>query len=275
MSKQGTGYLRLLSVALGLLLGLSGLLRLLPRENYALYTPPEHKVGDEAHVSGFVLRYEEVFWEEDFTAKPAAWLSAGAYPAGYYAPRADGYEALLSPEGLDRLCLSDLEELQPQAPRPGSFRLVTGQSWYFACPMERKRLSELQVGQSLVLRLGEEEFPMKIQRLAPGDGEEFLLILRCDAYLSRVLDLRKEEGSLIFSSQEGLLLPKKALYFLEGKTGVYVLRGGKCRFKEVEILALQGENVLVKEDKSTTRGLRPEDRVILTEKEIYEGKVLP
>ncbi len=275
MSKQGTGYLRLIGAALGLLLGLSGLLRLLPRESYALYTPPEHKVGDEEHVSGFVLRYEEVFWEENFTATPAARLSAGRYPAGYYAPGADGYEALLSPAGLDRLCLSDLQELQPQAPRPGSFRLVTGQVWYFACPLPIGRLEDCAVGQSLLLCLEGEEFPMEIFRLAPGNEEEFLLILRCDRFLSRVLDLRKEEGSLVFSTQEGLLLPKKALYFLEGKTGVYVLRGGKCRFKAVEILALEGESVLVKEDKSSTRGLRSEDQVILTEKEIYEGKVLP
>ena len=45
-------------------------------------------------------------------------------------------------------------------------------------------------------------------------------------------------------------------------------------WKPVELLFDSGEYFLVREDKSTTTNLWPDDEIILTTEEIYNGKVM-
>lgn len=254
-------------------------------EGFTLYSPEIYKVGDEETVSGFVARSEGLLLSESSevvsTLSEGQWVGAGQQVAlgyasaqtsltvsapGYYSRFCDGYETLLTPKALETLTLSQFYALTPApVPEEAYGRLITGQRWYFVCALPLERQKDCRVGEGLLLRLGAEEFPMEISRIGQTEGEEFLLILRCDRRLGEITALRRETGTLVFGVQEGLLLPKAALYHTDGKTGVYVLQSGRKRFKEVRILCFEGDKVLVELDLSTVKGLRPEDKIILSE----------
>lgn len=264
---------------MGLLLGLYGLLRLLPMGGDALFSPQPYEVGDGQTVSGLVVRSEGLLLSSDANILPTLqegqWVGAGqqvamsytsrltAGSAGYFSAYCDGFETVLTPQKLDRLSLQEFSALEKApVPQEAYGRLVTGQDWYFVCTVAEGRQKSYAIGKKLELRLGSASYPVKITRMGNAEGGEFLLILRCDRRIGEVLCLRQCEAELIFGSQEGLLLPKDALCMEDGKTGVYVLQSGRKRFKEVKILCFQDENVLVEEDRSATCGLRREDRII-------------
>ncbi len=270
---------------MGLLLGLYGLLRLLPSGGYAQYSPEIYEVGDEETVSGFVVRSERLLLSEDAavlsTLAEGQWVGAGQQVAlgytssqtsltvsasGYYSLLCDGFEALLTEEALQRMTLSQFYALSPETvPSQAYGRLITGQRWYFVCPLPSGRQKDCAIGDRLLLRLGEREYSMEISRIGQTEGAEFLLVLSCERRLGEVTTLRMETGAVIFGAQEGLLVPKSALYHLDGKTGVYVLQSGRKRFKEVRILCFEGDKALVELDLSTVKGLRPEDVILLSE----------
>lgn len=265
---------------MGLLLGLYGLLRLLPVDGNALCRPQPYEVGDGQAVSGFVVRSEGLLLSGDAHILPALsegqWVGAGqqiamgytsrltAASAGYFSSHCDGYESVLTPRSLDRLSLQEFSAMQGSTvPQEAYGRLVLGQEWYFVCTLPAGRQKSCAVGKRLELQLAGASYSMKITRMGNAEGGEFLLILSCDRRLTEVLNLRQERGNLVFGKETGLLFPKEALCMADGKTGVYVMQSGRKRFKEVKILCFQEENVLVEEDLSSVRGLRREDSILL------------
>jgi hypothetical protein len=114
-------------------------------------------------------------------------------------------------------------------------------------------------------------------------------VFKGDTYLSELTLLRQQSAQVIYSSTEGIRVPKEALRAVKtsqdqdgGRTttealGVYCIMGVEARFKPVTVL-YSGENfVLVAADDSTgseTLRLRPGDEVILTAKDLYDGKIV-
>ena len=86
-----------------------------------------------------------------------------------------------------------------------------------------------------------------------------------------VTALRTVTASLNFNTYEGLRVPKTAVRTENGRTGVYVLIGAKARWKPVDVLYEYGEFCLIRREPD---GLREDDSVILTDKEIRDGSVI-
>ena len=57
-------------------------------------------------------------------------------------------------------------------------------------------------------------------------------------------------------------------------TGVYVIEGGRAVFKEVEILLDTGSAYVVREDPSSTNNLWAGDEIIVSAKDLFDGKVV-
>lgn len=273
--------MRLISLLLGLLFGLYMLLWLWPWQHDAtLYSPILSEVGDEETVSGFVARCERLLFGDGTplvqTLDEGQWVGAGqtaavdaqntalnAGASGYFSRDCDGYEALLTPESLRTLTLEKLYALVPERVSSLAYgRLCTGQSWYFLCPMPLSRQNDCRVGDSVLLLLGQDEYPAEIFRVGMAEDGEFLLILRCKSRLAEVCSLRQVTATVRFGAQTGLLVPKSALRLLDGKTGVYVRQCGLRRFKEVTVLGYQEEFALLALDTSSTKALRQEDQII-------------
>lgn len=198
--------------------------------------------------------------------------------AGYFSSHVDGYESLLTPERLDGLTAGELERLSALSVGglPEQYgKLCLGQTWYFVAALPAERAAQCAEGDRLTVRLsGVRELRMQVRRVGAEENGMRVLVLSSSQYLQEVTALRKQHAELIFQTYEGLRVPKKALYVENGETGVYVLEGARAQWKPVEVLFEQDDSFLVAWERDSVDNLWPEDELILTSKEITDGKVL-
>ena len=100
-------------------------------------------------------------------------------------------------------------------------------------------------------------------------------MLSSDTYIQNVTLLRQQSADVVFNTYAGLRVPKEAIRVDEdGSTGVCVLEGAVARWKNVEILHDNGESYVVRLDKSSTANLWPGDEIIISARDLTDGKVV-
>ena len=116
---------------------------------------------------------------------------------------------------------------------------------------------------------------MKVERISPAEGDSCILVLSSESYIQDAVTGRTETADLVFADRSGLRVPKTAIYADENnQSGVYVLEGAEAAWKSINILYDNGDSFIVELDKSSTKNLWPEDEIILTTEEIFDGKVM-
>lgn len=199
--------------------------------------------------------------------------------SGYFSQRADGYETILTSERIMTMSAQELRGMKDRkvyVSDDAIGRLVTGQKWYFIAEVPAERAAECRVGESLSVSFaaeGLQNLKMRIERADEDDGK-CILVLSCKDHMQRVTALRAQTAEIIFDTMEGLRIPKRALYYVDGLTGVYVLEAGRAEWKTVDKLLQYGEYYLVQWDRSNTNGLWPDDQIIITDEEIKDGTVI-
>lgn len=207
--------------------------------------------------------------------------SITAEAAGYYSAVADGYEALLTPQTLESLSVSDFQSLWKEAatvPAQNAGRLIASAQWYYACTVESRYLEDLEVGDSLRVSLGSEvdlELKMTVVRVH-REEEQGLLVLSSQDHLASVSALRRLNADVIFHSYNGLRVPREAVCYNEesGSAGVYVLEGAKAVWKDIQLLYDNGDTYIAALDQSSTSNLWPEDLILLDTQELFDGKLV-
>ena len=206
--------------------------------------------------------------------------SVTAPVSGYFSSVADGYEEALTPAFLETATVSALEKYEGISRREtGAFgKLVTSQKWYFAAIVPSQNVAELEAGDRIEVSFAYdfyETVKMKVERISPSENERCILVLSSESYIQNAVTARTETADLVFADRSGLRVPKTAIYVNDaGKSGVYVLEGAEAKWKDIEILYDNGDSFIVALDKSSTKNLWPEDEIILTAGEIFNGKVM-
>lgn len=206
--------------------------------------------------------------------------SISAPESGYFSARVDGYEAILTPAFLETATVSALEKYEGigRLYTEAIGKLVMSPKWYFASIVPLQNVETLRVGDRIDVSFAfdfYEPVRMKIERISPSENERCILVLSSESYIQNAVSSRTETADLMFSSVSGLRIPKTAIYVNEeGESGVYVLVGAEATWKPIEILFDDGDCFIVKLDKSSTKNLWPDDAVILTTGEMFNGKVM-
>ncbi len=277
MDKQGALYFKLLTGIFVLALVGYGIGRICHRDpSYTLYSTRICEVGDGITVSGFVVRSESLIYCGEiptFLHEEGRWVGGGQVLAhtasgsllipngGYFSHGTDGYESLLTPEYILSCKKEHFESLSPEnRPSHSVGKLIHGQTWYFAAPGD---FPSLEQGSDVTLSIGNLKCKGKVLRT------QELLVLECNHYTHCITNLRQTEAQIQSSSLSGIPLPAKTLYYKDGESCVYILRGAQAYRKTVRILRIQED----------TLWIHPEDlpqgaQVILTDKEITDGMVL-
>ena len=195
-----------------------------------------------------------------------------AASAGYVCPNVDGYERILTPEALETMTLAEYRALPDAAktiPDTAVGRLIPSQRWYFVC----ESADETFDGEDPVLEFTAQpgtHYAMHIERRLQAH-DACLLVLSCDVGMQAVVSLRRVEARLTFASHRGLRVPKAALYYENGETGVYILENSRAVWKPVTLLSEWEDYFLAEWDRSGPEHLWPGDELILTDREITEG----
>lgn len=200
--------------------------------------------------------------------------------SGYFSEHADGYETLLTPASIMTVSVSELKALMKNratAPQGAIGRLVVGQKWYFVAQLPEQWASYCRVGYDVKVSFAGEELQglsMEVERISEPEDGECVLVLSCERKLQRVTALRRQSADVVFDSDEGIRVPKRAVYYYKEQTGVFVLQAGRANFKPIEIVRENGESYVVRYDPYDTDKLQPGDEIILTSGEIDNGKVM-
>lgn len=205
--------------------------------------------------------------------------------SGIFSGLADGYEGRLYPEMLDELTVGQLDQLLPGNAEPSQTaigKLITGSTWYYAAAVDDASAKRLEEGKRYTLAFTgdfDKEVSMRLERLGSSEGGRRLAVFSSNRYLSEVTLARQCSATLIFERFTGVRVPDKALRVRtndDGSTtlGVYALVGRQAEFKSVEIVR-EGEGFyLLRGIDANRKVLRPGDTLVLSNRELYNGKVI-
>ena len=206
--------------------------------------------------------------------------------SGTYSAVADGYESVLTPEVLETMTPSQLSSAAPQSVSTTVGKLIQGSAWYFAANVNEEDAASLKENSRLTLRMVsgvDFDLPVKLSRVSAEENGRCLIVVQSNRYLSYMTLLREQNAELIISAYDGLRVPKNALRVDEnGVSGVYCLVGRVAYFKPVSIVYQGSDYCLVEpgtieaatESQKSLYTLRPNDEVIVSAGELYNGKVV-
>ena len=191
--------------------------------------------------------------------------------------QADGYE-YLAPDMLDGLTVESLRDIlasEPEKSLSGG-RAVYGFAWYFAALADDG--APLREGGSCEILFDgfEKSTAAEIISVSAAENGQRALLLRLTASSPEYLSLRRSGAEIIFSRYSGLELPLEAVH-TDGERNnfVYISTAGIVRSLDVDIIYTDkaGGFCLAAQDASFD-ALREGNTVIVSGKDIYEGKVL-
>lgn len=204
---------------------------------------------------------------------------------GVFSGMADGLEETLTPESLETLTVQDLDRLQSQgveADESALGKLITDSTWYYVAALDSASAGRLTEGDRCDVAFSgdfNQEVEMTLERLGPDEDGRRLAVFSTDRYLNRVTLCRFLSARLIFERFTGVRVPDKALRVLENEDGtttlgVYTLVGRQAEFKKVEVVREGDGFFLVRGTDANRKVLRPGDTIVLSNQELYEGKVI-
>ena len=247
-------------------------------------------VTESAELDGIVLRRERVLpcgAELEPAAEDGARLPAGtviALPDGareltghscMFFTQTDGFETLMpeAPEKIDAAALDMLLAAAPAESGQSGGRLVSGFDWYYAACTDMAGKS-IEPGACRVRFDGFDTAVSARTLSMSGEGESQFILLRLTEGGADYLSLRKTKAELIFSEHRGLKLPAQAIrQDPDGTDYVYVLCAGVVERRSAELIYSDNDCCLA-DPNGSGDALREGERVILSGKDIYEGKVL-
>lgn len=213
--------------------------------------------------------------------------------SGVYSAVTDGYESVLTPESLEGLTPSAITRIQPTGESSQLGKLITSEVWYYAASVNAGEADRLSVGKTVTLRFVKgsgREMKVTVKSVGQEENGRVVAVFSSNQYLSELTLLRQQSADIVMGTVTGIRVPSNALrtektvldketgeMTTRQQTGLYCIVGLNARFKPVEVLYTDDDGyALVRAedgaDDSTT--LRPGDEIIVTAKDLYDGKVI-
>jgi hypothetical protein len=202
--------------------------------------------------------------------------------SGYFSSNADGFEGILTVEKSNSLTLSEFSNLEAlkrtDINKDIYGRLGTGFEWRFAVGVPENYAKMLTVGSRATLRFTGDyigEVRVTVLRIDKPQNGTCLVLFSGTTHVSELLGLRYQSADIVLSKYEGIRIPKQALRINEeGKAGVYCLVALQAKFVEVEQIYELDHHYIVRYDPEDSKGLRPGEEIIVSSKNLYDGKIM-
>ncbi len=253
----------------------------------------DYTYSDTEDLSGQIAELQSQL--KELMAQAASSVRAIKAPAsGVYSAVVDGYETVLTPELLADMTPSQLNAVQADETLTSQTgRLILGDSWYYAVTMSTDQAEAIQnSGGTMTLRFAkgvEQDQAVTLYAVGPEEQGRVVVTFRGEYNMAQVTLLRRQSARLIWRTVAGIRVPNEALRAANTKVdqegnrttveslGVYCVVGMEARFKPVEVLYSGDGFVLVRStaasDQESLR-LRPGDEIIISAKDLYDGKVV-
>lgn len=204
---------------------------------------------------------------------------------GIFSGQTDGFEEVLTPAMLEEMTVGQLESLMERTAESdvnAVGKVITDSTWYYAARLSAEDAKRLEEGKSYTISFSGDlnlELSMKLQRLGKEEEGACLVVFSSREHLKDTTLSRFESATLVFHRYTGVWCPAKALRVKENEDGsttlgVYALAGRKAEFKKVEIVREGDGFYLLKGLDTNRKVLRSGDVFILSNQELYNGKVV-
>lgn len=205
--------------------------------------------------------------------------------SGYFSEIVDGYESVLTVDGLDKLTLEEFSERIKSPQKSEGLplgKIVQGFQWYLGIEISAERASALKEGQSLHVRFSNAslETPASIFAINKERGaDKALLILTGNDFGSEIVSMRSQPIEVILGTYTGLKVPKAAVRMVgdegeEQSRGVYILSGSVMRAKRIKPL-FENDTYYVVEQSATDAGaLVAQDKIVVSGKGLQNNMVV-
>lgn len=201
--------------------------------------------------------------------------------AGYFADRVDGYESMLTINGLDKLTVDTLQESmnsQPQEVSDACGKIVSGYEWYMACIVSDAYYSVLNVGRSLSLRMSfvlDESIPVTVYACNKDNKGNVAVVFRCDRMSAELSTIRKEDVEIQLVEHTGLKVPKDAIVVNEEQqVGVFIRSGNVVAFRRIEQQYSQPADYAICKIVDEEGYLQMYDDIVVKGRDLYDGKII-
>ncbi len=204
--------------------------------------------------------------------------SISAQAPGLYSAGVDGYEQL-SPDILDIVTPESLRELfdaRTETANDVIGKLCAPYEWYFAAILAQEDAKKLDVGDWAKLDFGRycsQPLSAMVTVKSAVTGGECAVVFRCTEASSELLPVRLASADVIFGSREGIRVPKEAVATDDKGAYVYTLTAMQAEKKYIEIQWEEEDYYLVAVS-SDAASLRVGNEIILSSKELYDGKLM-
>ena len=253
----------------------------------------DYTYSDTEDLSGQIAELQSQL--KELKAQAASSVRADKAPvSGVYSAVMDGYETVLTPGLLADMTPSQLNAVQADETLTSQTgKLILGDSWYYAVTMSADQAKALRdSGGTMTLRFAkgvEQDQTVTLYAVGPEEQGRVVVTFRGAYNMAQVTLLRRQSAQLIWRTVAGIRVPNEALRAANTKVdqegnrttveslGVYCVVGMEARFKPVEVLYSGDGFVLVRStaasDQESLR-LRPGDEIIISAKDLYDGKVV-
>ena len=253
----------------------------------------DYTYSDTEDLSGQIAELQSQL--KELQAQAASSVRAVKAPvSGVYSAVVDGYETVLTPGLLADMTPSQLNAVQADETLTSQTgKLILGDSWYYAVTMSADQAKVLRdSGGTMTLRFAkgvEQDQTVTLYAVGPEEQGRVVVTFRGEYNMAQVTLLRRQSAQLIWRTVAGIRVPNEALRAANTKVdqegnrttveslGVYCVVGMEARFKPVEVLYSGDGFVLVRStaasDQESLR-LRPGDEIIISAKDLYDGKVV-
>lgn len=253
----------------------------------------DYTYSDTEDLSGQIAELQSQL--KELKAQAASSVRAVKAPvSGVYSAVVDGYETVLTPGLLADMTPSRLNAVQADETLTSQTgKLILGDSWYYAVTMSADQAKVLRdSGGTMTLRFAkgvEQDQTVTLYAVGPEEQGRVVVTFRGAYNMAQVTLLRRQSAQLIWRTVAGIRVPNEALRAANTKVdqegnrttveslGVYCVVGMESRFKPVEVLYSGDGFVLVRStaasDQESLR-LRPGDEIIISAKDLYDGKVV-
>ncbi|MCL2633583.1 MAG: hypothetical protein FWD34_03615 [Oscillospiraceae bacterium] len=200
--------------------------------------------------------------------------------SGYFVSSADGYEDILRFDNALNTTKEQIEEIlkNPSLDVPDGVvgKIIDDYKWRMVAILDADEAFRITNGSTVNLRIGTSTSSIKatvVSTVNLGDGT-MLCIFESDIRTDEFGKKRTVSVRLLLDDYSGIRISHDAVRFNEaGESGVFILNGSLVEFKKINQIR-STEDYIIVELKKEPGYLKPYDKVIVSGKDLYDGKII-
>ena len=116
---------------------------------------------------------------------------------------------------------------------------------------------------------------MTVESISIQENGLVTVVFSYNRHMEELINMRKQSAMVVLEQYEGLKVPREAARVdADGNMGVYVITGLYTEFKKIDILYETEDYYIVATDPSKTTSVLRGDTIVVSGKNLSDGKVI-